>query len=97
MVSMLRFWWLISLLGVLACRQANPSEWVAADARAHFACDDVEVQYSGLYETPTDDRRVELYEAFAECGGAATYRCEVFDDGSASSVSCCRYEDDDCR
>lgn len=93
---MLRLSLLALMVGVLGCRQADPVDWVTADARDHFGCQDVDVQYSGLYDAPSDDRRVELYEAYATCGGAATYRCEIFDDGGGSSVSCCRYEDDSC-
>lgn len=76
---------------LVACRDNDPVAWVTADAQVHFDCDEIEVRYAGAYESTSDDRHIELYEAVAACGGVATYRCETFDDGASSSSSCCRF------
>lgn len=78
-----------------ACRR-DPIELVTADAQTFFACDEIDVQYAGSYDALEPDAAFELYEVFSACGGAATYRCEIFDDGVSSSTSCCRFGDPTC-
>ncbi len=91
----LTLWALPLALG--ACREPDALSLVTADARAFFGCEEIEVRYAGSYAAPTPDTSVELYEVFAACGGEATYRCEIVDDGeSAASSSCCRFGDPLC-
>lgn len=92
-----RFSFLLALLAspLGGCR-LDPVAIVTDDAREFFACDEVDVQYAGSYDTLGPGAAVELYEVYAECGGAATYRCEIFDEGVSSSTSCCRFGDPSC-
>jgi hypothetical protein len=84
-------------LGIVGgCRDQDPARVVEEDAMAYFDCATVDVRYAGSYDALLEAQRVELYEVYSECGGAATYRCEVYDDGDFTTTTCCRFGEPAC-
>ncbi len=88
---------LLCCVGVVACRDEQPATRVAAEARDHFGCEEVDVRYAGAYETDDEAISIELYEVSSACGDEATYRCEIFDGDEGMTTACCRFGDDTCQ
>ncbi len=82
-------------MSLAGCR-IDPATLVAEDARTVFMCETIEVQYAGSYDASTPNTSIELYEASSDCGEEATYRCEIYDDGTSTDSSCCRFGEADC-